>query len=149
MTNKDFHPIYREKIHPALKDAFGYRLMHVALKYRKDLIDLLADFDLAPPQLAILRILDTSKLLNQAELGMELGHDKVTVVRLIDGLEALGFVIRKLNSEDKRQRLIHITKSGRDVLSVIKKKNIIREKDFLYPLTESEVLILKKIIMKL
>ena len=149
MNNKDFHPIYKERIHPALKEAFGYRLMHVALKYRKYLIELLADFELAPPQLAILRILDNSESLNQAELGMELGHDKVTVVRLIDGLETLGFVIRRLCFEDKRQRLIEITKSGRDTLSIIKKKNIIREKDFLSPLTEAEALILKKLIMKL
>ncbi len=149
MNNKDLQPIYKEKIHPALKDAFGYRLMHVALKYRKDLIELLVNFDLSPPQLAILRILDSSELFNQAALGMELGHDKVTVVRLIDGLEALGFVVRKLSSEDKRQRMIHITKSGRDVLSIIKKKNSIREKDFLSPLTDTEALLLKKIIMKL
>lgn len=149
MKNKDVAPVYREKIHPALKDAFGYRLLHVALKYRKDLVDILVEFDLIPPQLAILRILANSDLLNQAELGMELDHDKVTMVRLIDGLEALGFVNRTLGVEDKRQRLIQITKSGREVLAVIKKKNITREKNFLSPLTEAEAETLKKLIMKL
>jgi len=149
MKNKDLLPVYKEKIHPALKDAFGYRLMHVALKYRKDLVDILAEFELVPPQMAILRILANSDLLNQAELGTELNHDKVTMVRLIDGLEGLGFVKRTMGAEDKRQRLIQITKSGREVLAVIKKKNIIREKNFLSPLTEAEAEMLKKLIMKL
>ena len=149
MKNKDLVPVYREKIHPALKDAFGYRLMHVALKYRKDLIEILSDYGLIPPQLAILRILVNSELLTQAELGIELDHDKVTMVRLIDGLESHGFVIRTLGIEDKRQRLIQITKSGREVFSIIIKKNFINEKNFLSPLTENESLILRKLIMKL
>lgn len=149
MKPKDLVPAYKEEIHPALKDAFGYRLLHVALKYRKSLVDILEEFDLAPPQLAILRILANSDLLNQASLGQELGHDKVTMVRLIDGLEVLGMVKRLEGTEDKRQRLIQITKSGREVLAVVKKKNIVREKSFLSPLTESEAETLKKLIMKL
>ena len=149
MKPKDIGIHYKETIHPSLKDAFGYRLMHVALKYRKALIDILNEFDLVPPQLAILRILGNSDLLNQATLGQELGHDKVTMVRLIDGLEASGFVNRIEGIEDKRQRLIQITKSGREVLTIVKKKNIIREKNFLSPLSESEAETLKKLIMKL
>lgn len=149
MKTKDLIPVYKEEIHPALKDAFGYRLLHAALKYRKSLVDILEEFDLTPPQLAILRILSNSDLLNQASLGQELGHDKVAMVRMIDGLENLGMVKRIEGTEDKRQRLIQITKSGREVLAIVKKKNVIREKNFLSPLTESEAETLKKLIMKL
>lgn len=149
MKTKDIGHMYKEEIHPALKDAFGYRLLHVALKYRKALVDILEEFDLAPPQLGILRILATSDMLTQATLGQELGHDKVTIVRMIDGLENLGFVNRIEGIEDKRQRLIQITKSGREVLAIVKKKNITREKNFLSALSESEAETLKKLIMKL
>ncbi|MEA9356082.1 MarR family transcriptional regulator [Bacteriovorax sp. PP10] len=149
MKTKDTGPIYKEDIHPALKDAFGYRLLHVALKYRRALIEILEEFDLAPPQLGILRILATSDMLTQALLGQELGHDKVTIVRMIDGLENLGFVNRIEGKKDKRQRLIQITKSGREVLAIVKKKNITREKNFLSPLSDSEAETLKKLIMKL
>lgn len=149
MKPKDIGMHYKEDIHPSLKDAFGYRLMHAALKYRKTLIDILSEFNLVPPQLAILRILGNSDLINQAQLGQELGHDKVTMVRMIDGLEALGFVNRIEGTADKRQRLIQITKSGKEVLAIIKKKNIVREKNFLSPLSESEAETLKKLIMKL
>jgi DNA-binding MarR family transcriptional regulator len=149
MKTKDAGHIYKDEIHPALKDAFGYRLLHVALKYRKALVDILEEFELTPPQLGILRILSTSDMLNQATLGQELGYDKVTVVRMIDGLENLGFVNRIEGTSDKRQRLIQITKSGREVLAIVKKKNITREKNFLSPLSDSEAETLKKLIMKL
>lgn len=149
MKTKDIGHMYKEEIHPALKDAFGYRLLHVALKYRKALVDILEEFELAPPQLGILRILATSDMLTQAALGQELGHDKVTMVRMIDGLESLGFVNRIEGTVDKRQRLIQITKSGREVLAIVKKKNITREKNFLSPLSDSEAETLKKLIMKL
>jgi DNA-binding MarR family transcriptional regulator len=149
MKTKEIGHFYKDEIHPALKDAFGYRLLHAALKYRKALVDILEEFDLTPPQLGILRILSTSDMLNQATLGQELGHDKVTVVRMIDGLESLGFVNRIEGKEDKRQRLIQITKSGKEVLAIVKKKNITREKNFLSPLSDSEAETLKKLIMKL
>lgn len=148
MKPKDLPP-YQEEIHPALKESFGYRLMHAALKYRKSLIDILDEFEINPPQMAILKILADSDLLNQLTLGQELGHDKVTMVRMIDGLEKLGHVTRMEGVEDKRQRLIKITKSGREVLAIVKKKNVVREKNFLAPLTDSEAETLKKLIMKL
>lgn len=149
MKTKESTFTYNETIHPALKDAFGYRLLHVALKYRKALIDILEEYDLVPPQLGVLRILAESDMLTQATLGQELGFDKVTIVRMIDGLESGGYVKRLEGLEDKRQRLIQITKSGREILTIIKKKNIVREKNFLSPLSESEAETLKKLIMKL
>ena len=149
MKKKSEIPVMPDKIHPALKDAFGYRLMHTALKYRKSLLVILDEFNLAPPHLAILRILSDSDLINQAELGKQLDHDKVTIVRIIDGLEKLKFIKRIAGTEDKRERLIQITKEGRAALIQIQKKNIVREKNFLSPLTETEAETLKKLIMKL
>jgi DNA-binding MarR family transcriptional regulator len=151
MFNMDngYLPTFSDEIHPALKEAFGYRLMRAALKYRKSLLTLLDEFGINPPQLAILRVLSESDLLNQAELGKQLGHDKVTVVRIIDGLEELKFIKRISGITDKRERQIQITKAGRAVLARIKKKDAIREKEFLTPLTKAEALNLKKLIMKL
>lgn len=142
-------PTLPDHIHPALKDAFGYRLMHASLKYRKALVVILEEFELTPPQLTILRILADSDLLNQTALGQELGHDKVTMVRFIDGLEEEGYIKRIAGERDKRERFIQITKRGRETLEKIKKKNSVREKNFLSPLTDEEAVTLKKLIMKL
>ena len=142
-------PTLPDNIHPALKDAFGYRLMHASLKYRKALVVILDEFNLSPPELMILRILSDSKPLNQTSLGQELGHDKVTIVRLIDELQELKFVEWIAGEKDKRERFVQITKEGRVVLEKIKKKNQLREKNFLAPLSAAEAAMLKKLIMKL
>lgn len=142
-------PVYSEVIHPALKEAFGYRLMHAAMKYRKSLLVILDELGMVPPQMAILKILEDSEILNQASLGSELGLDKVSMVRMIDGLEELGLVKRTQGKEDKREKMIQITKEGRETIVTLKKKNIVREKNFLAPLTATEAETLKKLIMKL
>ena len=142
-------PVYSEVIHPALKEAFGYRLMHAAMKYRKSLLVILDELGMVPPQMAILKILEDSEILNQASLGAELGLDKVSMVRMIDGLEELGLVKRTQGKEDKREKMIQITKEGRETIVTLKKKNIVREKNFLAPLTATEAETLKKLIMKL
>lgn len=142
-------PTFPENIHPALKEAFGYRFMHAALKYRNALLVILDDFKITPPQFAILRIVADSEFLNQATLGKELGHEKVAIVRMIDGLEELKLIKRHSGTNDKREKLIQITPAGKSALLKIKKRNITREKNFLAPLSESEALTLKKLIMKL
>ncbi len=146
---KDQLPNLKDHTHPALKDAFGYKLMQVALKYRKSLLVILEEYDLIPPQMAILKILEVEDSLNQAALGEELGFDKVTTNRMIDGLEKQGFVKRVQGKVDKRERLIQITKEGKETILLLKKRNITREKNFLGALSASEAEILKKLIMKL
>jgi DNA-binding MarR family transcriptional regulator len=149
MKKREEIPNFPEVIHPALKDAFGYRFMHAALKYRKSLLVILDDYGLNPAQYSIMRILSDSNQFNQAALGKELGHDKVSMMRLIDGLESLDFIKRISSMDDKREKLIQITKSGNSALLKIKKRNMIREKSFLSPLSANEAVLLKKIIMKL
>lgn len=149
MKNHDKLPILPDDIHPALKELFGYRLMHAALKYRKSLLVILEDFKISPPQLTIMRILADSTLLSQANLGKELGHDKVAMVRFIDGLEKLKYITRVAGNTDKREKLIDLTKLGKTTLSQIQKKNVVREEKFLSPLTKIEAQTLKKLIMKL
>jgi DNA-binding MarR family transcriptional regulator len=142
-------PVFPEKIHPALKEAFGYRFMHAAFKYRNALLVILDDFKITPPQFAILRIVADSEFLSQSTLGKELGHEKVAMMRMIDGLEELKFIKRHSGETDKREKKIQITNSGKSALEKIKKRNMTREKNFLSPLSESEAVLLKKLIMKL
>ena len=146
---KDQFPNFSEKIHPALKEAFGYRLMHAAMKYRKSLLMILDEFELVPPQMAVLRILEDSDVLNQATLGQEPGVDKVNMSRMIDGLQKQELVKRVTGKNDKREKMIQITKEGREIIAAIKKRNVIREKNFLAPLSALEAETLKKLIMKL
>lgn len=47
--------------------------------------------------------------INQQELADQLLMDKVSMVRILDALQKDGFIERKTNPEDRRERRLHIT----------------------------------------
>ncbi len=51
-------------------------------------------------------------LISQQELADQLLMDKVSMVRIVDALQKDGFVERKTNPEDRRERRLHITKKA-------------------------------------
>ncbi|KAA0024423.1 MarR family winged helix-turn-helix transcriptional regulator [Antrihabitans cavernicola] len=61
----------------------------------------------------VLVCLDESKNLSQQDLSDSLGIDRSDVVRLIDGLEGDGFVLRTRDSTDRRKYQLSITAAGR------------------------------------
>lgn len=48
----------------------------------------------------------------QQQLADKLLMDKVSLVRILDALAEEGFIERKVNPTDRRQHLLHVTKSG-------------------------------------
>ncbi|MCD7108975.1 MarR family transcriptional regulator [Rhizobium sp. DKSPLA3] len=51
--------------------------------------------------------------LNQRELAEELAIETPTIVRLLDGMEAQGFIERRVEKSDRRAKQIHMTPMGR------------------------------------
>ncbi len=52
---------------------------------------------------------------SQKSLGRALRKDKTTMTRLIKSVEVLNFVKRKANREDKREKLVSLTRSGKKI----------------------------------
>ncbi|TCM57705.1 MarR family transcriptional regulator for hemolysin [Rhizobium sp. PP-F2F-G48] len=50
---------------------------------------------------------------NQRELAEELAIETPTIVRLLDGMEAQGFIERRVEKSDRRAKQIHLTPKGR------------------------------------
>lgn len=57
--------------------------------------------------------------LNQRELAEELAIETPTIVRLLDGMEAQGFIERRVEKSDRRAKKIHMTSMGRAVAEEI------------------------------
>lgn len=57
----------------------------------------------------------------QQELADKLLMDKVGLVRILDALTEEGFIERKVNPADRRQHLLHVTKSGAKWIPEIEK----------------------------
>lgn len=59
--------------------------------------------------------------INQQELADQLLMDKVSMVRIIDALQKDGFIERKTNPKDRRERKLHITAKAEPWISEIEK----------------------------
>lgn len=137
------------KLHPALGKHLGYCLYKVALKFRTIIDNALLEEGIIAPQFGVLNILRDSDGLNQISLGLQMGIDKATVVKLIDGLEKLGYVVRVSSETDRREKYLKVTPRGIKFLDHIIPKVKALETDFLKPLDPEERKVLLGAIPKL
>jgi DNA-binding MarR family transcriptional regulator len=72
----------------------------------------LAEADLTPLQYAAFPYLREEPGLDQIGLATRIGIDRTNVGLLIDHLEARGFVERRIDSDDRRARRLHLTPAG-------------------------------------
>jgi DNA-binding MarR family transcriptional regulator len=68
--------------------------------------------DLTKVQLILLKILYSHDGLPQNDLALLTNRDKASLARLLDIVERKGLVVRVPSKEDKRIKLVHITKKG-------------------------------------
>jgi DNA-binding MarR family transcriptional regulator len=135
--------------HPALREIFGYALYRSGLQFREMLVEVLEKDGLVPPQLAILNVLKDGNSFNQIQLGEELGIDRASMVKFIDGLEDAGLVERMMDPHDRRARLLRLTSKGRTKYAGLRNKEEAVEAQFLSSLSPGEQDALRRIIFKL
>ncbi|MFG1606618.1 MarR family winged helix-turn-helix transcriptional regulator [Actinoplanes sp. NPDC049265] len=76
----------------------------------------LTPFGFERRHLLILMHLQADGSLNQRDLVARTGHDKASIVRIVDDLERLELASRELVPGDRRLRAVTLTEHGRDVL---------------------------------
>lgn len=142
-------PPISPKVHPLLKKHTGYCLAKAAARFRALFDQALIPYGLIAPQVGLLSLLSEIGPVNQVELGQSLGIDKATMVRLIDGLESRGYLVRVAEKTDRRAKRLEITKAG---AAAGKKLAVLRrgiEEEFLGVLTATEREQLRAIVHKL
>jgi DNA-binding MarR family transcriptional regulator len=137
------------KLHPALEKHLGYCLYKAAIKFRAMIDATMADEGLIAPQFGILTVLKDAKGLNQINLGQQIGIDKATIVKLIDGLEQAGYVVREASETDRREKLLKVTGRGLKFLDHILPRMKSVEAEFLKPLSAEEKKLLLCAVPKL
>lgn len=137
------------KVHPYLKDYFGYCFYKAAIILRERIGEGISEFGLIPPHLGLLRLLKGLGQHSQNQLAEQLGIDKATMVKLIDQLEKMKFIERVQDSKDRRIWQIHITPQGEKLLVKVSTIREAIESKFLSSLTEAERKVLIKCIPQL
>jgi DNA-binding MarR family transcriptional regulator len=74
------------------------------------------DLGLTPAQFGVMTVLKSHPGLGQSSLARALGFDKVTVLRVLRGLETRGFVERGPAPDNKRNMCVSLTREGEQLL---------------------------------
>ncbi len=136
-------------VHPVLKQYFGYCFGKAALKYKSMLAKELESFGIVSPQLGILKLLQDLGPVSQITLGQDMGIDKASMVKFIDGLEKKKWVQRLPDAKDRRIKLVGITTKGLEAVKKLSTIHVNVAKEFLKPLSKSEQEVLKNLVSRL
>lgn len=134
------------KVHPLLKNYFGYSFFKASARLRLLMNEGLAEFNLQTHHLGILKLLENDSLISQIQLGDELGIDKASMVKLIDQLEQLKLVVRKTDEKDRRIKNIQLTAQGAKLIKTCITVKTKAEKEFFKNLTADEIETLKRLM---
>jgi MarR family transcriptional regulator, lower aerobic nicotinate degradation pathway regulator len=93
---------------------------------------------LTPAQFGVLTVLKSHPGLGQSSLARALGFDKVTVLRVLRGLEARGLVERAPAEGNRRNVSVALTQRGADVLAQAQKPAERAYKRLLAPLDKTQ-----------
>ena len=74
-----------------------------------------SEFDLSPPQVRALGVLDPGRPVPMSELAEALHCDNSNVTGIVDRLEDRGLVERRSASHDRRVKMLAVTERGADV----------------------------------
>ena len=99
-----------------LFDSLGFHIGSTAKVLTEHLNKCFAEagYPIRKEQWILMIRLTESDGINQRALCDECMMDKVQLTRLLDGLEAMNWISRKSDSDDRRNKLIYVTKKGKD-----------------------------------
>jgi len=93
---------------------------------------------ITPVQFAALQSVANQPGLDQRTLAATIGFDTSTIASVIDRLEARGLLLRNIAPEDKRARLLTLTRQGAVLLAAIGPGVLRAQERMLAPLPKSE-----------
>jgi len=100
--------------------------------------DACRDLALTPAQFGVLTVLQSHPGLGQSSLARALGFDKVTVLRVLRGLETRGLVSRAPAEDNRRNMSVALTREGEQVLQQAQKPAERAYKRLMGPLTREQ-----------
>lgn len=95
-------------------------------------------FGLTPVQFSALQTVAKQPGVDQRTLASFVGLDTSTVAGVVDRLEARGLLKRSASPDDRRVRLVNLTKEGQALLADVVPHMLLAQKTILSPLSKKE-----------
>src|SRR3954452_17808438 len=92
--------------------ALMHELFHAS---RRRFLAVASEFELSPPQVRALGVLDPERPVPMSELAEALHCDNSNVTGIVDRLEARGLVERRSATHDRRVKMLAVTQRGPEV----------------------------------
>jgi DNA-binding MarR family transcriptional regulator len=108
-----------------LPGLLGYRLRLAQQAVFRDFAASVAE--LSPGRVGMMLLVEANPGVTQGRLAQEVGLDRSTMVGVIDGLEGRGLIERR-RGEDRRTNGLWLTRSGRTLLSRLKRRIELHER---------------------
>ncbi len=137
--------IYLEK----WNQSYGFLLGKVLQQMEAKFAEGLAPYKINARQYGVLLFISGNPYSSQKDISENLQIDRTTMVSHIDHLEALGFVERTRNPNDRRSYSLLITSKGTQVLDSRWEFLIETELEVLTPLSNHEKQLLKEFLVKI
>ncbi len=109
----------------------------------------IAELDLTPAQVGLLRLVVTRPGQSQQAIAAQLGTQPTRLVALVDGLEKRGLIERHRNPEDRRLYALELSEDGRALMSRIGLAAMAHERALTAALTEDERATLHALLTKI
>ena len=116
----------------------GFLLTDTARMLRKLIDRRLQPFGLTRAQWAVLAMLASRDGVSQSELADELEIEKSTVGRLIDHVEAHGWIERRAMARDRRLWRVHLTEQARPLIERVTQVILATRTEMLHGLTAEQ-----------
>lgn len=94
--------------------------------------------DLTLLQWAVIVHLDSEPNVDQGRLAERAGIDRTSTGQVLDQLEVKGLVVRQVDRDDRRARLLHLTSRGEQLRRRLRPIALASQDRFLAPLTSDE-----------
>lgn len=95
----------------------GLRYLSVGYRLRRMVDDRMTTAGLSLARTKLLRILDSRGAMRQSSLAEELGHAPRSVTQSVEALEREGLLQRTAAPDDKRSKLVTLTRAGAKALA--------------------------------
>lgn len=95
----------------------GFTLSSIGYAVARRFREILAPLDLDPREFALLRAVSDSEGQSQQSIGERLQIPSSRMVAFVDALEARELIERRHNPLDRRTRALHLTDTGRELLT--------------------------------
>jgi DNA-binding MarR family transcriptional regulator len=115
-------------------------LVHDVSRLRRSVVDrALKPLGVTRSQWWVLAFLSRADGMSQAALAEELDLGKVALGGLVDRLEKIGLVSRKLDKIDRRVKRVHLTKASRSLIAEIRASVSLTERQILNRIDDADL----------